>query len=292
MDITVPATSSSALLYVELSGVIPERDGGGPSLTPVGWSTASDGFGRQYSIGHSYPVRPGHYSLQLDFTFGNCACYEVSGPYVATAALAVDPLTLPPHGGSSDGVTMTQLVQTEGPTPGKGQGRYYYTSLTSIAQDEIYLDGIIPSDASVVESTPGSPSNYVPGAWAWTNTPGASTTFSDPAKLAIASNSVFYDGILLGIAGAGVIALVPETFSTIEKAKERKKKRAKPAPEEPSHAAASDSPARQGLPISPTTASSQELPAREIGNGVWVLSGVAGGIVAGWALTRRLGKRA
>ena len=293
MTVLVPAGSSPVTLYVELSGVRPDWYYGEPSITPNGWSTASDYIDGEYSIGHSYALKAGSgYSIPLDFGFEDCACYKISGPYIAVSPLHVDPLLTGPDKVSSDGVTITKVRQTLGPTPGMKQGKYYETTLTSIGRDEAYLDTPnISPNLTVMSAIPEDPTSTTPSMWEWNNVSYASATFVDPGKQDSISYSIFYGGIFLGIAGAAVLALIPEASSVIEKAAERRRKRKEFAAKTASNSATKTTMADRDSSNAPISAPEPVVLSPRTNGSLWAFVGTVGGALIGWALGRKLRER-
>jgi hypothetical protein len=213
VDLTASTVSGSSnfTLYVEVSGVQVSWYDGEPQIGPTHWSVASDGS-NEYSIGHSYALKP-KYSYVIPFvvSYEGCDCVLVSGPYVAVSALSLDPFLLGPQQQvSSGGVTLIPLPDS-GPFPGRTPGKYYVTSLSSIADDVVDLDSWnIPTSVTVVKAYPQVPANPYSNTWQWSNVTTGSLTLVNLTKQNTLNGNWFYAGIFLGIAGAGVLALVPE----------------------------------------------------------------------------------
>jgi tetratricopeptide (TPR) repeat protein len=83
--------------------------------------------------------------------------------------------------------------------------------LSSIADDEVDLGTWgVPTSVTAVEAYPHVPDNPYPNTWRWSNVTTASLTLMNLAKQNTLNGNWFYAGIFLGIAGGGVLALVPE----------------------------------------------------------------------------------
>ena len=137
VDLTASTLSgrSTYTLYVEVSGVHVSRYGGNPIIFSPGSRVASDGPGGEYSIGRSYLLKPGYsYNLTFSVSYAGCGCLRVSGPYVSVSPLGLDPVLLTSTKTNAGGIPVTPHVNTVGwPTPGRPRGKYYVTSLSSIA---------------------------------------------------------------------------------------------------------------------------------------------------------------
>jgi hypothetical protein len=210
-------------LYVGVSEIKLDWIDGKPVIES-GWSVASDGSG-EYSIGRSYTLHENSpYQISVGSSFAACDCVFISGPYIAVNAISLEPDLLGPQNEiSSNGYTLTP-VGNPGPYPGRGPGKYYATSVSSIEDDEIDLStSSIPIDVSVVKAYPQTPSNPYSNIWKWSNVTNATLTLVDIAKQGDLSDNLFYAGIFLGIAGAGILALVPEVSRVIESITEGRK---------------------------------------------------------------------
>lgn len=241
MDVTLTASTLSGstpyTLYVEVTGVHVSWYGGAPQIFSPAARVASDGSG-EYSIGQSYTLKSDRYYNWLSFSaeVAGCGCLHASGPYVAVKPLALDPRLLPTSPQPTPGaVPITSAVNMAGqPVPGRPPGKYYTTSLSSIADDKVDLDGAgVRQNQSVVIANPQAPENPYTNTWQWRNITVASATLLDLAKQNSLDGSLFYAGIFLGIAGAGVLALVPEVSRVVEiwSGKKRSRRRAKAAAE-------------------------------------------------------------
>lgn len=214
--------SSDYTLYVEVSGVQVEWIYGEPQITP-NWSLASDGD-NTYSIGHSYALKASYsYNIPFSVSYETCDCVLVSGPYVAVNAISLDPSLLGPQKSvSSDGYTLTP-VPPSGPFPGRAPGKYYATSLSSIRSDVVDLDTWhIPTSVSVMKAYPQVPDNPYLNTWEWNNVTSATLTLQDIGKQSALNGNWFYAGIFLGIAGSGVLALIPEVSEILKAIHEEK----------------------------------------------------------------------
>ena len=210
-------------LYVGVSEIGLDRIEGKP-LIDSGWSVANDGPG-EYSIGRSYTLNESSsYQISVSSGFASCDCVYVSGPYVSVNAISLEPDLLGPQNETSSGGYTLIPVGNPGPYPGRAPGKYYITSVSSIEDDEIDLSASsIPMDVSVVKAYPQAPSNPYSNTWKWSNVTSASLTLVDLAKQGDLSGNLFYAGIFLGIAGGGILALVPEASRVIESILENKK---------------------------------------------------------------------
>ena len=286
MSISTEDSLGSVMLYVELSGVKPESYLGQPYMQPHSWSMASDNNGDEYSVGHSYSLKANsYYNIRLDFEFANCDCYTISGPYIAISPLYIDPLLLGPQQSSSDGNSLTRVNAIPQPAPDLGPGKYYETSLQSIGQDEVDLSGTgVSSDLAQMAANPQNPESTESDVWSWNNVAYANGTFSDPGVQDSLGNRLFYDGIFLGIVGAGLLAGIPRTSSFVKEIEQRRAGRRKNLERE-------SGPRRQEtIQSSPVTASrvsrvvDDDATPRVRGSrsSLWPILGVIGGTAVGW----------
>jgi hypothetical protein len=227
INLTASTTSGNSKyeLYVGVSEIKLDWIDGKPVIES-GWSVASDGSG-EYSIGRSYTLpESSSYQISASSSFAACDCVSVSGPYVAVNAISLEPDLLGPQNQiSSSGYTLTP-VENPGPYPGRGPGKYYGTSVSSIEDDEIDLStSSIPIDVSVVRAYPQTPSNPYSNTWKWSNVTSATLALVDTAKQGDLSGNLFYAGIFLGIAGGGILALMPEVSRVVESIFEDRKSR-------------------------------------------------------------------
>ena len=68
----------------------------------------------------------------------------------------------------------------------------------------------------MVKAYPQTPSNPYSNTWKWSDVTSASLTLVDIAKQGDLNGNLFYAGIFLGIAGGGILALVPEVSKVVE----------------------------------------------------------------------------
>ncbi len=290
MNAKAPAGYGTVALYVELSNVQPGWEFDQRILGSDNWSTQSEGDGDGYSVGHSYILERGHsYSIPVVIDFGDCQCYIISGPYVAVSPLDVNPQDLTSSQLDSDGVSANDFGQALMVTPGETSGRHYLTTLKSIDQDVVNLNGLLPSGASVVVSAPKSPSNLGIGAWFWRDATYSRATFLDPGKQNNINNETFYGGIFLGVAGGGALALIPETASVIEDARKRRKAHPKSMARATLNGA---KPSALAVQLDAKKASAEVVgrtpAAFRSGGGIWAFFGGLLGILAAWTLARKL----
>jgi hypothetical protein len=210
-DLTASTSSGSGkyTLYVEVSGVH------APQLSPNDYRVASDG-GSEYSMGNSYTLKSHYYYSDIPFvvTYRGCGCLRESGPYLAVAPLSLDPIMVGPHKKISTGGTTLTPVGSPFELvifPGREPGKYYPTSLALISDDQVNLDGAdVPPNLSMLNGYPQNPTNPQANTWQWNKVSTASVTLMNLARQNTLNDYLFYAGIFLGIAGAGVLALVPE----------------------------------------------------------------------------------
>jgi hypothetical protein len=228
---STPPGSSNYTLYVEVSGVHVDVINGEPMNDPH-WSVARYN-NDVYSIGHSYTLKDSYYyNIPISVSYQGCDCVLTSGPYVVVNALSLDPALLGSQQAESSGGISLVPVPLSGPFPGRAPGKYYATSLSSIADNEVDLDSWgIPTTVSVVKAYPETPANPYSNQWQWQDVTTASLTLQDLAKQNTLNGNWFYAGIFLGIAGSGVLALVPEVsevLRAIHKDKKASRRRNRP----------------------------------------------------------------
>ncbi len=289
MTVSTLNISGNINLYIELSGVQPERYFDRPFPEPTSWNIASDKVAGEYSIGHTYSLKPNsYYSFPLSFEFDNCECYIKSGQYVAITPLYLDPLLLGNQQMSSGGYSLQRVTDIPDPAPGLKGGPYYQTTLQSIGQDEVDISSASVSSAlTQVSSNPQSPTDVADDVWSWNNIAYANAAFSDPSKQDDISNHLFYDGIVLGIVGGGLLAIVPEASLVIEEMKKRRKERKAVRRQEMGSSV--DDISVPGAVVEQSLAATSTLPTPSTSHHpglMWPLLGAAGGIAIGWVVGR------
>jgi hypothetical protein len=226
LDVTVPS-GPPVNLYVKISGIGFTSYALDFPPDPPYWKVAKDPSGG-YVAGTALRSSAGFNAYRFSLSFSNCRCYKSSGPYTTVVPLWLDLLS---NQTSPAGTNISQPVSIPGPNPGLPSGQVYPTSLSVIDQDQVNLSDLsIPPNLVILGGSPQNPLSPSPDMWLWSSVSTASVTLLNIDKQDSMNSNLFYAGILFGIAGSGVIALVPETsraIARIRKNKQSKQRRVK-----------------------------------------------------------------
>ncbi|MFI6464557.1 hypothetical protein [Streptomyces sp. NPDC050538] len=222
-DLAVTAPSGKkTVLYILIFG--PRLSAGTTDSNE--WTIEGETAGRLAT----FPPGKSHrtFTLLLD----DCGCVTEARPYTAIAGLSLGfhyrSAESDPRLGVLPGAPEMSLripLRPEDPpqnTPGRPPGTYYYTYMSPIETDEV--KNISERNLVALQATPDIEGTGL-GEWKWTNVAAPSYSFDHPKVLAVDSEhkelNFFYSGILFGVGGAAIVAIVDRLFDGLKRAKLR-----------------------------------------------------------------------
>ncbi|WP_328674955.1 hypothetical protein [Streptomyces sp. NBC_00343] len=214
-------SGKKAVLYIVING---------PRLEP-GTTDSKSWKIKGRTAGRLATFKPGAsqtFTLPLD----DCGCFTENPPYATITGLSLgfhyrstesDPRLAVLPGAPQ--MSLRIPLRPEDPpqnTVGRPPGTYYYTYMSPMQKDEV--KNISERNLVALQATPEVAGTEL-GEWKWKNVATPSDIFDHPKVLAIDSDhkelNFFYSGILFGIGGAAVVAIVDRLFDGFKSTKPR-----------------------------------------------------------------------